>query len=676
MLRISSKFLALILPVTVLATPAWALLSASVSAPSSVNVNAGFYVTAYGSDDTGDLVSVDLVGPNGYIGTTYSDSWDPSSLYNLSYGASQTAPSNGTTLTYTSYVDSGNYSTNGSSNVTVIAPNTPPTITWINNPSIAYVNQWFNVQARGDDADGNLSWVRVWKDDSPFAFNGGGNGSVGYSDNNAAVGYSVGTITFKAESGDSASADSGYIYHYVSVIKSGQTISFPQPAAQTYGASPVSLSASASSGLGVSYARLSGPGTVSGNSVTINGAGSIVVRASQGGDGAYDAAANVDQTLTVYKAGQTITFNQPTAQVYQGQLTLGGSASSGLTVAYAIISGPATESFGTLTFTGVGSVVVRASQGGDANYNAASSVDRTITVNKANQSISFGQPSAQTYGTPLNLSATASSSLSVSFSVVSGSATVSGTILTFTGAGSVVVRASQAGNANYNAATSVDRTITVNKANQTISFGQPALQTYGTALNLNATASSGLAVGYSVISGPASISGSTVTFSGPGNVTIRASQAGNANYNPAADVSQTFAVQKAIPAGSFSSRNFGTQTPTTYTVQAGDLNATFSGPAGAPAAPTGTVTYSVVGGATVITGTVLGVDSYLIRASYSGDANYNAATKDATWIVETDVDHDGIPGYIETLLGTDPNAASHVDDTANQNALEIQRPIK
>ena len=54
-----------------------------------------------------------------------------------------------------------------------------------------------------------------------------------------------------------------------------------------------------------------------------------------------------------------------------------------------------------------------------------------------------------------------------------------------------------------------------------------------------ATASSGLAVGYS-ISGPATLSGLTVTLTGPGTVTIQASQGGDGTYLPATPVNQSF----------------------------------------------------------------------------------------------------------------------------------------
>ena len=88
----------------------------------------------------------------------------------------------------------------------------------------------------------------------------------------------------------------------------------------------------------------------------------------------------------------------------------------------------------------------------------------TLTIAKANQTITFGALSNKTEGDPdFSVSATASSGLTVSFSA-SGSCTVSGTLVHLTGFGSCTLTASQAGNANYNAAQSVQQSFTINPA--------------------------------------------------------------------------------------------------------------------------------------------------------------------------------------------------------------------
>gem|GEM_PF-1244248 len=86
----------------------------------------------------------------------------------------------------------------------------------------------------------------------------------------------------------------------------------------------------------------------------------------------------------------------------------------------------------------------------------------TLTVGQLTQTITFASPADRGFTpSPISLSATASSGLPVSFSVVLGPATASGTSLTLSGTGLVTVRASQAGDATYAAATPVDRSFTV-----------------------------------------------------------------------------------------------------------------------------------------------------------------------------------------------------------------------
>ena len=96
------------------------------------------------------------------------------------------------------------------------------------------------------------------------------------------------------------------------------------------------------------------------------------------------------------------------------------------------------------------------------------------------QTVTFGALANHTYGdAPITLSASASSSLTVSFSVLSGPASLAGNILTITGAGTVTVRAAQAGNTTY-AATNVDQSFTVSPAALTVSAYSQS-KTYGDA---------------------------------------------------------------------------------------------------------------------------------------------------------------------------------------------------
>ncbi|MBT9333123.1 Ig-like domain repeat protein, partial [Paracidobacterium acidisoli] len=85
-----------------------------------------------------------------------------------------------------------------------------------------------------------------------------------------------------------------------------QTISFGPVGSVTYGAKPITLGATASSKLPVTFTVASGPGFItSSNMLTITGAGSIVVNANQYGNGTYAAAPVVSQTITVNQAPLT-----------------------------------------------------------------------------------------------------------------------------------------------------------------------------------------------------------------------------------------------------------------------------------------------------------------------------------------------------------------------------------
>jgi len=162
-----------------------------------------------------------------------------------------------------------------------------------------------------------------------------------------------------------------------------QTITFPQPASPiTYTTAPITLTATATSGLTVTFSVISSPGTVNGNQLTVTGVGSIVVAADQPGSLSYSAAPEVQRTIVVTQASQTITFAPTTPVTYTTTpITLTASTTSGLAVTFTLVSGPATLSGSTLTITGLGTVVVSASQSGSANYTAAPTVTQSIVIN-------------------------------------------------------------------------------------------------------------------------------------------------------------------------------------------------------------------------------------------------------------------------------------------------------
>jgi hypothetical protein len=444
----------------------------------------------------------------------------------------------------------------------------------------------------------------------------------------------VGTCSISADqAGDATYAAAPTVTRSITVNPAPlieQTITFVGPGNQTLGTPPPALSATASSGLPVSFSSTT-PAvcTVSGTTLTLVAAGSCSVDADQAGNATYAAAATVTRTITVSKAGQTITFVDPGPQMLgTPPPALSATASSGLPVSFSSTT-PAvcTVSGTTLTLVTAGNCSISADQAGDATYAAAPTVTRSITVNPAPllaQTITFVGPGNQTLlAGPLTLSATASSGLTVSFSSTTPTVcTVSGTTLTLVATGTCAIDASQAGDATYAAAPVVKRSFTVSKEAQSISFAGPGNQTLDVVtLTLTATASSGLPVSFSSTT-PAvcTVAGSTLTLVALGTCSIDANQVGDATYAAALVVTRSFTVNPApllaqtIDFASPGDRVLGTQPPPLSATASSGLPVSFS---------SSTVAVCTVSGPTL---TLVAVGSCTINADQAGDATFAPAT--------------------------------------------------
>jgi hypothetical protein len=156
----------------------------------------------------------------------------------------------------------------------------------------------------------------------------------------------------------------------------------------------------------------------------------------------------------------------------------------------------------------------------------------TIQVNGTDQTISFGPLPDHTYGdAPFQVSATANSALPVSFAILSGPATMSGNQVTITGTGTVVVEASQAGDASHSAAPVVDQSFTVNPAPLTITADDQTT-VYGAGLPALTASYSGFVNGDTVASLTTAPSlGTTATSASPvGTYSITAAGAADSDY--------------------------------------------------------------------------------------------------------------------------------------------------
>jgi hypothetical protein len=328
-------------------------------------------------------------------------------------------------------------------------------------------------------------------------------------------------------------------------------ITFPMPVADQFG--DYTLAATDNLGLPITYTLVSGPAEILyGDELYPQGNGTIVIQARTLGN-AIDKAETKTITFNIGLNSQTIAAFAaiPDQTCGTSFIITTPTASSGLPVTLSVQSGSATIFGNRITPTAAGVLTLAADQGGNSQYSSAPEVTTSVVVNKGSQTIlPFGTIPTQYYGeAPLTITLPASTSgLAVTISVQSGPATLAGNKLTLTGPGTVVLAADQAGNANYNSAAEVTTSFQVFGASQAIApFSPIGTKTY-TAVPFSITipsASSGLAVTVSVLSGPATISGSTITLTGTGVVELEANQVGNSDFAPAPSVLTTFAVSKA-----------------------------------------------------------------------------------------------------------------------------------
>jgi hypothetical protein len=152
----------------------------------------------------------------------------------------------------------------------------------------------------------------------------------------------------------------------------------------------------------------------------------------------------------------------------------------------------------------------------------------------------------------VQLFATATSGLPVSFELTAGAASLVGSsFLSLTGLGEITVRATQNGGNGFVAASPVTRTFRVGQASQVLSgLDLIADRAWNTSnFFINASSSLGLPITFTVTEGAniaEIISGNIVKLKAAvGKVTITASQSGNATTFPATSLTRSFNVVKA-----------------------------------------------------------------------------------------------------------------------------------
>ncbi len=212
---------------------------------------------------------------------------------------------------------------------------------------------------------------------------------------------------------------------------------------------------------------------------------------------------------------------------------------------------------------------------------------------------------------------------------------------------------------------------------QSITFGPPADQVFkgggSNTMVLAATASSGLPVSFSVVSGPAEVGvdGRTLTLLDAGPVTVRAVQRGNSTFLPAASVERSFVVTRAPPS-MVQTIAFGAQAKRTYGDYPVRLMATAS--SGLP------VSFELVSGPAVLNGALgeldfRGAGNVVVRAIQPGDNTYlPAAAVTRTIVVEkAELFVSGVPASRSVGVANPPLSLSYDGFVGDDSEGDLDR---
>ena len=401
----------------------------------------------------------------------------------------------------------------------------------------------------------------------------------------------------------------------INVNKADQTITVltPSPASAVYNTG-FTVSATASSGLAVVYTSTAPLSNTGANYTMTSGTGTGVVKYNQAGNTNYNAAPEVTADVLAAKASQTISWSNP-ANITYG--TLLSAAQLNATAPGALTYTPAS---GTLLDAGAAQTL-SVSAAATSNFNAAGPVTVQINVNKADPTITWANPADITYGTllsatQLNAVVTGSATAGATAPGAASYVPASGTLLNAGNNQALTVNV--ASTSNYNSATKSVQ-IDVLKADQIITWSNPANITYGTLLS--STELNAMVTGVAGGSAPGALtytpaSGTLLTA---GSQTLNVSAATTSNYKPAS-ASVTLIVDKAASV-------------TTVTIAGGPF--TYTGSAITPAS----VTVTGAGGLSLTPAPVYannidaGVNTASASYTYAGDANHNGSNDSKSFTI-------------------------------------------
>ena len=332
---------------------------------------------------------------------------------------------------------------------------------------------------------------------------------------------------------------------------------------------------------------LDGSGTITGG--ITNNAGGVVNIANSGAIAAFDNATatsvlNISDltpptitALTVTSPGNIVNYNGEGDQtvksiaynnlIFSGSgnkliglatgstltnesLSITGTAKASMTGQNLVVNSLYLASLGKVNGTW-GSNSSSATNKSDTFFAGTGSLNVT-TDSRLSQTINFTStpPANAGVGGTYTPTASATSALTVTFTIdpsASSVCSINAGEVTFNANGTCIINANQAGDTSFHPAPQVQQSVVV-KTNQTIEFTSSApteAEVAGT-YTPTATATSGLTVTLTIdpsASAVCAINAGVVSFKKAGTCVINANQAGDADFNPAAQVQQSFLVR-------------------------------------------------------------------------------------------------------------------------------------
>ncbi|MBX2966255.1 MAG: gliding motility-associated C-terminal domain-containing protein [Cyclobacteriaceae bacterium] len=360
--------------------------------------------------------------------------------------------------------DAANYNVVNGTTVLITVNKADPVITWANPSAITYGTPLSATQL---NATANVPGTFTYTPASGTVLNAGANQTL--------------SVNFVPTDGANYNSVTGATA-LITVNKATPIVTWSNPATITYGTPLSATQLNATASVPGTFVYAPGLGTI----LNAGANQALAVNFTPTNTANYNSVNGTTVFITVTKATPTVTWNNPSAIAYGTPLSatqLNATASVPGTFTY-------TPASGTILNAGADQVLsVNFSPTDLTNYNPVNGTTVLITVNKATPVITWNNPSAITYGTPL------------SATQLNATANVPGTFVYTPSLGTVLnagvnqilsVNFTPTDAANYNPVTNFQRTITVNKANPVITWPNPANIVYGTPLSstqLNASAS-------------------------------------------------------------------------------------------------------------------------------------------------------------------------------------------